>query len=165
MPTTPPLVLHPGWQNSGPEHRQSHWQNNQPGSSRVPQIDWDHPNLNDWVQTLDRHLAQQAQPVLLACHSLGCLTLLHWLARHPQHQHRIAGALLVAPPMLSATTPRPRYKASPPYRISDYLFPASWSPATTTPIASWRVASNLRNNGAPVFTCSAARAISTPKAA
>ncbi|GLR13028.1 alpha/beta hydrolase [Chitinimonas prasina] len=96
MPTTP-IVLHPGWQNSGPEHWQSHWQASQPGSSRVPQTDWDRPELDDWIQTLDKHLAQQAQPVLLACHSLGCLTLLHWLAHYPQHHHRIVGALLVAP--------------------------------------------------------------------
>lgn len=91
------ILIHPGWQDSGPEHWQSLWQNALPGSERVAQADWDHPQLDEWVATLHRHILAAPAPVLLVCHSLGCATLVHWASRHRADAHRIGTALLVAP--------------------------------------------------------------------
>lgn len=95
----PHLIIHPGWQNSGPLHWQSRWQAQlaASGSSRVAQQDWDHPDLSAWVATLHAHILAHDGPLILAAHSLGCITLAHWAQRHPQHASRIRAALLVAP--------------------------------------------------------------------
>ncbi|GAB3266254.1 RBBP9/YdeN family alpha/beta hydrolase [Chitinimonas naiadis] len=92
------IVIHPGWQDSGPAHWQSLWQLEWASqASRVPQADWDKPDLDSWVATLDRHLDDKVDEVIVVCHSLGCLTLAHWAVAYPERAARLAGALLVAP--------------------------------------------------------------------
>jgi uncharacterized protein len=113
------LIL-PGWQNSGPTHWQSLWEQ-QLGAQRVMQHDWMHPLRGDWITRLEDHLlsidehsAQQIQgpsaknalktpsstsapDIVLVAHSLGCHLVAAWAALS-KHTHRIRGALLVAPP-------------------------------------------------------------------
>lgn len=91
------LLIHPGWQDSGPSHWQTHWQANLPHAQRVSQADWLQPELDDWVASLDTQIDATAGPVLLACHSLGCLNLVHWAQRYPHKAAKVAAALLVAP--------------------------------------------------------------------
>lgn len=96
----PHLVIHPGWQDSGPAHWQSHWQIQlaaSTGSSRVAQQDWQHPDVAAWVAALHAHLLALDGPLMFAAHSLGCITLARWAQRYPQHAARIGAALLVAP--------------------------------------------------------------------
>ena len=93
-----PVVLTlPGWQNSGPGHWQSLWEQRY-GYQRVEQHDWMRPLRGDWIARLDEVLlAQPAQaPVLLAAHSLGCIQVAAWAA-HSRLTARVRGALLVAP--------------------------------------------------------------------
>jgi len=94
-----PVLLLPGWQNSGAAHWQSLWEAAH-GDLRVEQHDWMHPLRGDWVARLEEVLLQHADrrraPVLLAAHSLGCLLVAAWAA-HSRHAHLVAGALLVAP--------------------------------------------------------------------
>ncbi|WP_035796255.1 RBBP9/YdeN family alpha/beta hydrolase [Kitasatospora mediocidica] len=87
------LVL-PGYQGSGPEHWQSQWEREHPAYLRVEQADWDAPQVDEWVATLHRAVLAQPGPVVLVAHSLGCITVAHWAARHGLP---VAGALLVAP--------------------------------------------------------------------
>lgn len=47
------VLVVPGWQNSGPEHWQSRWQDAHPAWQRVQQADWLTPSRADWVATLD----------------------------------------------------------------------------------------------------------------
>lgn len=96
--TAPGVLLLPGWLDSGPGHWQTRWQERH-GFVRVEQHDWQRPLRGDWCARLeDVVLAQPAgRPLLLAAHSLGCL-LTAWWAAHSRHTHRVAGALLVAPP-------------------------------------------------------------------
>ena len=94
--TSPRILLLPGWQNSGPGHWQSLWED-QFGDLRVEQHDWMLPLRGDWISRLEDVVQQQNGPVLLAAHSLGCL-LTAWWAAHSRHTDRVAGALLVAPP-------------------------------------------------------------------
>lgn len=120
----PTLLILPGWQNSGPSHWQSLWEAQLP-AQRVLQHDWMHPLRGDWITRLEDHLlsinehsAQYPQrleakkasetrpaatfesaqaPVVLIAHSLGCHLVAAWAALS-QSTHRVAGALLVAPP-------------------------------------------------------------------
>ena len=90
------VLLLPGWQNSGPDHWQSHWAALH-GHRRVEQDDWLWPRRGDWMARLDEVLLETPQPVLLVAHSLGCQLVAAWAA-HSAHVERVAGALLVAPP-------------------------------------------------------------------
>ncbi|GAA1236326.1 alpha/beta hydrolase [Kitasatospora nipponensis] len=94
MTITPTVLLLPGYQNSGPQHWQSHWERLHPQYLRVEQADWDFPLVEDWVATLHKAVVAQPGPVVLVAHSLGCVTVAHWAARHGLPVH---GALLVAP--------------------------------------------------------------------
>jgi predicted alpha/beta hydrolase family esterase len=89
------VLMVPGYGSSGPEHWQSLWEMAHPDFRRVMQRDWERPERDEWVSTLDTAVLQAQPPVVLVAHSLGCLVVAHWAA---QHQRPIHGALLVAPP-------------------------------------------------------------------
>ncbi|MFC8752749.1 RBBP9/YdeN family alpha/beta hydrolase [Pseudomonas oryzihabitans] len=91
------LIL-PGWQGSGPEHWQTHWQRRLPDARRVEQDDWQRPDPQRWVAALDAAIAQANAPVVLIAHSLGCVTVARWAASAPvARRQRVLAALLVAP--------------------------------------------------------------------
>ncbi|SCK21496.1 alpha/beta hydrolase [Vogesella sp. LIG4] len=87
------FIIQPGWNNSLPEHWQSHWQQLL-GARRVANHEWHAPRLEDWLQGLDAAVEAASKPVIVIAHSLGCATVAHYAARHGK---RLAGALLVAP--------------------------------------------------------------------
>jgi predicted alpha/beta hydrolase family esterase len=93
VPTTPVLIL-PGYADSGPDHWQSHWERADPACRRVVQDDWLQPRLEDWLAALDRYLAGCVEPPVLAAHSLACALVAHWAGRA---RPTARGALLVAP--------------------------------------------------------------------
>lgn len=100
------LVL-PGFEDSGPEHWQSIWERAEPGFRRVAQADWFAPRVGDWVSTLAAAIEAAPAPVVLAAHSLGCVTVAHLVVAARTGAHGVAGgpavlakvrgALLVAP--------------------------------------------------------------------
>jgi predicted alpha/beta hydrolase family esterase len=90
---TPVLIL-PGYADSGPDHWQSHWERADHACRRVHQRDWLEPQLEEWLQALDRSVAACAAPPVLAAHSLGCALVAHWAGRT---RSSARGALLVAP--------------------------------------------------------------------
>lgn len=67
------------------------------GFARVEQAEWDAPICDDWVRTLDAAVTAQSLAVILVAHSLGCVTVAHWAAAHPESATGVKGALLVAP--------------------------------------------------------------------
>ncbi len=89
------FLLLPGLGNSGVDHWQSHWSMAFPNASRVLQDEWDHPRREDWLDRLDRHVADGRRPAILIGHSLGTALAVHWLASRPPG--RVKAALLVAP--------------------------------------------------------------------
>ena len=102
--TSPRFLLLPGWQDSGPTHWQSLWQNSG-GYGRVQQDDWWWPRRGDWMMRLEEALLADDRPAVLVAHSLGCHLVAAW-AGHSQHTGRVHAALLVAPPdLLQAGTP------------------------------------------------------------
>ena len=90
----PQIIIVPGWRDSGPAHWQTRWQAKLPSATRVQQADWETPVRAQWVSTLSEHILACNAPVVLAAHSLGCVTVAHL---PPRVMQRIAGALLVAP--------------------------------------------------------------------
>lgn len=98
------LVL-PGWQSSGPQHWQSHWEAMY-GYQRVEQHDWLRPLRGDWIARLEDVLLQRKAPVILVAHSLGCLLVVAWAA-HSRNPQLVKGALLVAPSDAASEALRP----------------------------------------------------------
>ncbi|MEU8515538.1 alpha/beta hydrolase [Kitasatospora sp. NPDC048722] len=94
------LVL-AGYENSGPEHWQTRWEEAEPEAfRRVQQADWDRPEAGDWVARVDAAVAEAAAqgPVVLVAHSLGCITAARWVAgASAERTAAVRGALLVAP--------------------------------------------------------------------
>ena len=92
------VLLLPGLWNSGPEHWQSYWERERSDCRRVEQSDWETPRRVDWVEALDKAIGAAASHVVLAAHSLGCVTVAHWAAAAgATTRGRVRGALLVAP--------------------------------------------------------------------
>jgi uncharacterized protein len=89
-----PVLLLPGWHNSGPDHWQSRWEHTH-GFVRVQQHDWDRPLRGDWMMQLEEAVIQHERCVLVA-HSLACVLVAAWSA-HSKNTHRVQGALLAAP--------------------------------------------------------------------
>jgi serine hydrolase len=90
-----PVLLVPGIGNSGADHWQSLWEVKHAGVARVMQRDWEHPECEEWVQSLDQAVAGTTSAPILVGHSLGCLAIGHWAARSDRP---CFAALLVAIP-------------------------------------------------------------------
>ena len=88
------IIIVPGWRDSGPGHWQSLWAQALPGTVRVQQDDWITPTRSAWVASITRTILEQAGPVVIVAHSLGCIATTHLPAEATAH---IQGALLVAP--------------------------------------------------------------------
>ena len=94
------LILH-GWQNHRPAGHWQHWlarrlahHGRQVAYPQLPSPD--NPALAEWVDAAVGALYGVANPRLVICHSLGCLT---WLHLTDQHRHvQIDRLLFVAPP-------------------------------------------------------------------
>lgn len=112
------LIL-PGLGNSGPQHWQTYFEQSGPQFSRVEQAEWDAPNCDTWIDTIDRAvLAYDPSQVVLIGHSLACCSIAHWANKY---QRSIKGALLVAPSDIENPV---------------YTFPATgFTPIPLTPIA------------------------------
>ena len=86
------VLILPGWENSGPNHWQSLWEQRH-GYVRVEQHDWIKPLRGDWVARLEDVVLSCDEPVVLVAHSLGCILTAAWAARS-QNTHRVKAALL-----------------------------------------------------------------------
>src|SRR5882672_8122478 len=93
----PAILTVPGWHGSGANHWQTIWERKYAGASRVEQSNWERPELDRWVATLDNRVRISKGPLILVGHSLGCLAIAHW-ARTAAKKRKVIGALLVAPP-------------------------------------------------------------------
>ena len=97
------VLILPGYQNSGPQHWQSLWQQRPHRAEtevrRVMQDDWDAPVCSDWYARLRDAICASEDGVVLAAHSLGCLLTAYVMQQNELDVIRkIRGALLVAPP-------------------------------------------------------------------
>lgn len=95
------ILILPGWQDSGPEHWQSLWLKKYPNAIKVEQLDWMHPNKQDWVAKLNEFIERESsngKRIILVGHSLACATIAHWSKEFADNSSaKINGALLVGP--------------------------------------------------------------------
>lgn len=96
-PASSVLIL-PGWNDSGPKHWQTIWEQGEVSFRRVQQKDWVTPQLSDWIEGISREVVRARPPIVFAAHSLGCIALAHWThSASPELLCRAKGALLAAP--------------------------------------------------------------------
>ncbi len=102
----PTVLIVPGLDGSGPEHWQSYWERERGDCRRADLGEWHDPAPARWVERLEAAVRGIAGPVVLAAHSLGCVTTALWASRRADDQSagdqsmcdaRVVGALLVAP--------------------------------------------------------------------
>ena len=91
------VLVVPGWQNSGPRHWQTIWEQQSPIFLRVQQKDWEFPHCQWWIERIAEEVQQAPAPIVFAAHSLGCVAVAHWCQHSPEAVNKIKGALLVAP--------------------------------------------------------------------
>ena len=93
-------LIVPGLNNSGPDHWQSYWAKSLPDATRVVQRNWDHPQKEIWIETLDEAAGKLDSDTIFVSHSLGVVTTVLWLLRRaanggvPAH---VKGLFLVSP--------------------------------------------------------------------
>lgn len=88
------VFIIPGLGNSGYGHWQTIWERDF-GFKRINQRDWDTPDREEWIDTIQEELKQyNPSTVILVGHSLACSTVVYWSQKYPT---KIKGALLVAP--------------------------------------------------------------------
>jgi predicted alpha/beta hydrolase family esterase len=90
-----PVLVLPGFGNSGAGHWQTLWEARHPEWRRVDLGHWNAPRRSDWVRALDAVLVRSEAPPILVAHSLACLLVAHWAQ---QSTASIRGAFLVAVP-------------------------------------------------------------------
>jgi len=111
----------PGLNNSGPEHWQTHWENEY-GFPRIQQRDWDAPVCEEWISTIDAVLAKQPlEKVILIAHSLACCTVVKWAEKY---KSSIRGALLVGPSDTEASSYPPGTSGFMPMPLNKLPFPS-----------------------------------------
>lgn len=136
---TPPVLVIPGWTNSGPEHWQSRWERAHAGWVRVEQADWDVPDRASWIARLDDavHEARTRtgrDPVLVA-HSLGALLVAIWVSCTPGAS--AAGALLVAPADVERADAPREIAPFAPVPLVRLPFPSVLAASRTDPFLGW----------------------------
>lgn len=93
--SSPPILILPGYGDSGPDHWQTLWERRLAGARRVQQRDWLAPRLDEWLPELVREIHTSEGEVVLVAHSLACLLV---AALASCGSLGVRGALLVAPP-------------------------------------------------------------------
>lgn len=138
-------IIQPGWNNSLPEHWQSHWQRLL-GARRVANHEWYAPQLEDWLEGLDTAVDAASKPVIVIAHSLGCATVAHYATRYGE---RLAGALLVAPADVERASAPAQLQPFAPLPDAALPFPslvvASDSDPFSLPLRSVRMATRWRS--------------------
>lgn len=140
-----PLILTvPGLNNSGPGHWQTLWEERLDNCVRVDLGTWDRPHRNTWVNKLNLAIAGADRPVVLAAHSLGCLAVAWWASlERPRPDHRVLGALLVAPPEVDFFPADERLSGFAPTPRGPLPFPSILAASRNDPYMGIRMARRL----------------------
>ena len=129
------VLLLPGWENSGPQHWQTLWEQRH-GYTRVEQHDWMRPLRGDWVARLEEVLLTRDEPAVLVAHSLGCILTAAWAA-HSRSTHRVRAALLVAPGDVERSEIREQIPSWSPIALQALPFPSVLLASRNDPYCAW----------------------------
>ena len=115
------IFILPGLFNSGPQHWQTHWENEY-GFTRIHQQDWETPVCEDWISMIDETIMEYPlQEVVLVAHSLANCTIAHWARKY---NRKIKGALMVAPSDVEAPSYPPGTTGFMPMPLDKLPFPS-----------------------------------------
>src|SRR2546425_7531224 len=92
--THTPVLIVPGWGNSGPAHWQTLWQADEPDWGRVMQRDWERPRLGAWLAAIDEGVSGLTAETGLVGDKLGAIAIVQGAAIP---KGKAARAFLVAP--------------------------------------------------------------------
>jgi predicted alpha/beta hydrolase family esterase len=154
------VLILPGWQNSGPSHWQSLWEQRH-GYQRVEQHDWDRPLRGDWVARLEDVVLGCDEPVVLAAHSLGCILVAAW-ASHSRNTHRVKAALLVAPGDVEVEAIRTALPSWSPIALYPLPFRSVLVGSRNDPYCSFDRARQMADAGVPSSSTTAPAVTSMP---
>jgi predicted alpha/beta hydrolase family esterase len=146
MTITPLVIVVPGLGNSGPDHWQSLWEARRKDCQRAELGLWDAPSREVWVERLDRTVSAAGGPVVLAAHSLGCLTVAWWAAERPWARAVVRGALLVAPPMADPVKLDGLLASFAPMPLGEMPFPSIMVASQDDPYMSIEQAQDVAQN-------------------
>ncbi len=135
-PSSPRVLLLPGWQNSDAGHWQSRWEARF-GYTRVQQHDWMRPLRGDWSIQLQEAVLDSDREVMLVAHSLGCILTAWWAAHSPLARTRIRAALLVAPGDPEHAQLRTVVPGWTPVKLERLPFPSVLVGSRNDPYCSW----------------------------
>jgi predicted alpha/beta hydrolase family esterase len=89
------ILILPGLGNSSPGHWQLRWAERMANATIVDQAEWEEPDLDDWVATIDQAARLTTRPVVLVAHSLATIAVAY---AGPSLPDNVRGAFLVAVP-------------------------------------------------------------------
>ncbi|WP_127753418.1 alpha/beta fold hydrolase [Devosia sp. 1566] len=90
------ILIIPGLGGSPSGHWQQRWAERMANAAIVEQADWDEPDPDDWISTIEQAVLMATRPVVLVAHSLGVLAAVGAAGRLTDT--KVRGAFLVAPP-------------------------------------------------------------------
>jgi len=131
MTSLRPILIVPGFRNSGPDHWQTRFESQFVGARRVNMPSFDSPLPHEWVAELDRAIAQCDAPPVLVAHSLGCIAVAHWSER--AKSRAVHASLLVAPCDVEQRGAHPALRAFAPLPLAPLLFPSVVVASTNDP--------------------------------
>ncbi|RIV86207.1 alpha/beta hydrolase [Aurantiacibacter xanthus] len=134
---SPLLLTVPGLDNSGPAHWQTLWENEDDRCARVELGLWDRPSPLPWAGRLNAAVAMASRPVVLIAHSLGCHAVAWWSMFDDALTHKVAGALLVAPPEVDDMPIDERLRPFAPTARARLPFPSILAASRNDPYATF----------------------------
>lgn len=99
------ILILPGLGSSGPGHWQARWAERMSTAAIVEQAEWDEPDLDDWILTIEQACRLTDRPVVLVAHSLAVIAVAH-VAPRLAHSN-VRGAFLVSVPDLEFSSEAP----------------------------------------------------------
>lgn len=90
------ILIVPGLGNSGPGHWQRRWGERFSTGRFVEFGEWERPELDDWMASIERDIMMATRPVVIVAHSLAVSAVVHTAQR--LRDTKVRGAFLVSPP-------------------------------------------------------------------
>lgn len=138
------VLLVPGLRDHVPQHWQTLFAKELPGSVTVPPMGRENLARTARVDALEAAMVRIAGPVVLVAHSGGCITVAHW-AQQSALVRNVRGALLAAPPDFDKAMPDG-------YPRVEELDAAGWLPVPRTALPFRSIVCVSRNDPLSSFT-------------
>lgn len=129
------VLILPGLGNSGPGHWQRRWGERLTTAQFIEQQDWNSPDPEAWIGTIERAILMATRPVVVIAHSLSVIALAHTAQRLVDT--KVRGAFLASVPDLELNDNVPaEAKPFAPIPRDPLPFPSMLVASSTDPLCS-----------------------------